>query len=177
MSGNFAIENTRRSGFPRSAEQVAVKILDSTVVELEAVQTISSKDVTEGDAIPFRVARPLIVDCVTVIAAGTVAMGVITEAEESDRYGQPGKIAWDVKELIAVDGTAIPLQLSVRLSASEHSRTDEREMAAASLMFPVASLALLLFATRGENAVIRSGQRFRAFVRGDIEVWASPSRE
>ena len=87
MAENLAIENAS-SESSRVAEQVAVKILPSSVVELEAVHAISLKDVRTGDAIPFRVACPVIVDGVTIIAAGTMAMGVITEAETCGRCGQ-----------------------------------------------------------------------------------------
>jgi hypothetical protein len=169
-SGYLVIEDARGSGLPRLAEQVAVKILDGTVVELEAANALSSRDVRTGDAIQFRVACPMIVDGMTLIAAGTMATGVVTEAEKCSHCGQLGKITWNVKELLTVDGTPIPLQLSVSLIDTEHSRTDEREMAAASLMFPVPSLALSFFTKERNDTVIRSGQCFRAFVRGDINV-------
>lgn len=170
MSGNLATENAGRLGCQRLAERFVVRILNGTVVELETTHAISSKDVRLGDAISFRVACPVIVEEVTVIAAGTVAMGVITGVEKYGRYGRPDKIACSVKEVMAVDGTSIPLQLSVMLSDSEDLRTDEREMAAASLMFPVAPLALVFLSRRREKTVIRSGLRFRAFMREDIEV-------
>lgn len=176
MSGNLAIDNARRAGRPRLAERVTMTNLDGTVVELETTHVISSKDVRTGGAIPFRVACPVTVDGVTLIAAGTLAMGVITAVEKCGRCGQPIKMAWNVKEAIAVDGTFIRLQLSVRLSGSEHSRTDDREMVAASLMFPGAPLALLFLSRQRENMVlIRSGERFLASVQGDMEVWPNPS--
>jgi len=175
MFGNLAIE-TASSESSRITEQGAVKLLDSTVVELEVAHAISSKDMRTGDAISFLVACPVIVDGVTVIAAGAMAMGIITGVEKYGRYNQPDKIAWDVKEVIAVDGTSIPLQQSVSLSCSEHSRTDQREMAAASLMFPGGPLALLLLSRQRGNWIVRAGERFRAFVRGDFEVRSSPQK-
>jgi hypothetical protein len=178
MSRDCAHENTQLSKSLQLCGEVCVKILDGTIVELETVNAISSKDVRVGDAISFRVACPVIAEGVTVISQGTVAMGVITEAARCGRYGQPGKIAWSVKEVIAVDGSSVPLQLSVILRGSEDTGMDDREMAAASLMFPAAPLALLFLHRHvGENAVILSGERFRASVQRDIEVRVPPNKE
>lgn len=176
MSRNCAAENTHLPGSLRLPGEVYVKIPDGSIVELEVAHDISSKNIRTGDAIAFRVACPVIVDGATLITAGRLVTGDITGIEEGG-YDQPDKIAWNVEEVIAVDGTSIPLQLSVILSVSEDSRMNKRELAVGALMFPAAPLALLFLSRQKENIAIRAGERFRATVSGDIEVLAQPSKE
>ena len=129
------------------AEQVEAVSLAGTVLELETTQSSASAELKQGDAISLRVACPVIVEGVELIAAGTATVGVITRIE-------PSQI------LLHIDNVAV----SVKPVDSEHNADTDKEIAAAALMFPAASLAVALFARRREHAVVRLGQRFQAVV-------------
>ena len=156
-------------GFDFRKRRLDLAVTELSFAEVSAaslLRVVSFKTVV----IQFRVARLLDLEGAALIPQSSIVNGVIEEVEKCAHCGQTVGLTWSIAEAKAVDGTSIPLQLLLRLNGHEHSRMEEHELSAASLMFPVSSIALLLSARPRENPVIRSGQLFYARVREYIEI-------
>lgn len=151
---------------------VEVKLPAATSVEIEAAHTISSADVEAGSALSFRVASPVRVNGVTVIAQGALATGRVVKARKGRYWGRAGQLLWTMESVEAVDGKLLPLQAE---SGGQNGVGRGGEVATKTVitgvllipLFPLAPLALMNGYKRGENAVLAQGKRYTVFVRGD----------
>jgi hypothetical protein len=158
-------------------QAVAVKIPDGTLIELEAAYDVSSKDVKVGEEISFRVATPVLVGGRVVIEAGATATGRIVKASRGGHFGRAGRLAWKMEEVIAADGTRIPLKLDGRVVGdSKGAKVATKAVVTGVLLWPIAPVALLHGFKRGDNAYLPAGKRFEAFVNGDAAVSVNSPR-
>lgn len=161
-----------------SAEKFAVKVPGGTIVEIETAYDISSQQVRAGDAISFRVVNPVKVNGAVVVAPGATATARIVKASRGGHFGRAGRLAWNMIEVTAVDGSRIPIQLSGRaVGDSKGAKVAARTVVTGLLLGPAAPLALLHGFKRGENAVIPQGKRFEVTVQGDASVQARPAAQ
>lgn len=89
-----------------------ITIPDGTPLEVEATYTVSSAEVEEGSAVSFTVVHPVIINGVTVIARSARATARVTKAKKGGSWGRAGTLAWMMQDVIAVDGTKVPLEFS-----------------------------------------------------------------
>lgn len=89
--------------------QQKVTLNSGCVIPLQAVEAVKAADVEEGQKVQFRVTRDITVDDVTVIPYGTEVYGVVTLAKRSSWWGTKGRLSIKISELIAPDGTSVPL--------------------------------------------------------------------
>ena len=151
---------------------VEVKLPAATSVEIEVAHTISSADVEAGSALSFRVASPVRINGVTVIAQGALATGRVVKARKGRYWGRAGQLLWTMESVEAVDGKLIPLQAE---NGGQNGVGRGGEVATKTVitgvllipLFPLAPLALMNGYKRGENAVLAQGKRYTVFVRGD----------
>lgn len=156
---------------PSSADKVAVKIPGRTIVEIETAYNISSQDVRAGDAISFRVVNPVRVNDVVVISSGATATARIVKASRGGHFGRAGRLAWNMIEVTAVDGSRIPIQLSAHVVGdSKGAKVATRTVLTGLILGPAAPLALLHGFKRGENAFIPQGKRFEVSVQAESSV-------
>ncbi len=165
MSRERAHANATNQGPRPRPEETHINIPEGTVVELEAARAISPCELDEGDEVSFRVALPLTVDGVVLIAAGAAAVGRVTEAAAG--RGRRADLTWGVKEMTTPDGTTFAVRLSFTLTY-ECDEPDGRDAKAAALMFPVAPLALAYGSRQWPSAYIPALGHCRASVRGDV---------
>src|SRR5690606_35253807 len=78
-----------------------------------------------GEAIPYRVARDVMVDDRLVIPAGTESEARVTKVESAGALGKSGRVELDFGTVTALDGTKI------RLQVDEKSAKQNTELAAA----------------------------------------------
>jgi hypothetical protein len=153
---------------------VEVKIPAGTSVEIEAAYDISSAYVEEGDAISFRAVGPVKVDGVTVIAPSALATALVVRAKQRGHWGRSGRLAWSMRDIVAVDGQRIALRFE-REAAGEGKRGEvaTKTLVTGALLwpvFPIAPVALLWGFKKGKHAVIPAGKRFVTFVNTDAVV-------
>jgi hypothetical protein len=154
-------------------KKVIVKIPNGLMVEIEAPFTVSSQEVREGDAISFRVVNPVKVDGVMVIAPGATATARVVKASRGGHFGRAGRLAWTMRDVVAVDGTRIPLQASGRLVGDSHGAKVATQMIITGAIFWIAAPAVLLHGfKRGENAILPAGKRLDVSVQGETTVSA-----
>lgn len=89
--------------------QQKVTLNSGSVIPLQAVNAVKAKTVEEGQKVLFQVSRDIVVDETTVIPYGTRVNGVVTQSKRSSWWGTRGRLGIKVSELIAPDGTSVPL--------------------------------------------------------------------
>jgi hypothetical protein len=149
-----------------------IKLPAGTRVELEMAHTIDSMTTRTGDAVSLRVVNPVVVDGVTLIAVGATATARVVKAERNGHFGRAGRIAWELKEVTAVDGSRVALDAAGRAVGDSKGAKVAATMALA-VLSPVALVAGF---KRGENAVVPEGKRFDAVTRAEAVVNAPARR-
>jgi len=155
-----------------------------TPIDIEATYTVSSIDFRPGDYLSFRVLIPVMIDGVTLIDKGSLVTGRVVEAKRGGHWGKAGRLSWTMQDVVATDGTRIPLQAQKDLPAGRNGikgTSHGGEVATKTVLmgvllapvFPIAPLALMSGFKRGEDAVLPQGKRFVVFVQSETVVKAS----
>jgi hypothetical protein len=161
---------TVKSDPPPAPQSLGMKIPDGVAIEVEAPFTVSSQDVKRGDAISFRVVNPIKVDGVVIVAAGATATARVVKASRGGHFGRAGRLAWEMQDVAAVDGTRIPLQSGGRIVGdSKGAKVATAMVLTAALMPLFAPVALLHGFKRGENAILPAGKRFEVLTQGRVK--------
>lgn len=151
-----------------AAPGVETKIPDGTLMELELMSNISSKDAQEGDIINFAVVNPVVVNGVTIIEKGAPARARVAVAKKSGRWGKSGKLGWAMQDVLAVDGSRLAIRMEKKLSGDSKGGTVATGVIVTSLVFWPA--APLWGFKKGKEVSMPAGKRFEAFIHGDTSV-------
>ncbi len=143
-------------------------IPDGTALEIEATHTTSSGDVEEGTPLSFNVVQPVKINGVTVIARGARATARVTKAKKGGSWGRAGTLTWIMQDVVAVDGSKVPLQFSKRTKGDSKGGTVATGMVVTGLIFLPA--APLWGFKKGKDAKMPAGRRFDVMVHGDAVV-------
>lgn len=146
----------------------SVTIPDGTPLEVECTHTVSSGEVQEGSAVSFTVIHPIKIDGVTVIAKGARATARITKAKKGGSWGRAGQIAWTMQDVVAVDGTRVPLEFVTSKKGDSKGGTVATGMIVTGVLFWPA--APLWGFKKGKDAKVPAGQRFDVTVHGNAMV-------
>jgi hypothetical protein len=143
-----------------------------TVVEVEAASPISSADVRQGRRITFLVARQVAVDGVVVIARGAVARAHLVRSKRARAWGRSGALSWVLEDVIAVDGTRVPIKLSDSLEGKSRSKAVvAAAIATGAVVFPYSPPAGLIWALKkGDEAVLDRSRKSTALVTSNTDV-------
>lgn len=158
---------------PQTAPQTAkVQIPAGTVIYVEAASPISTADVDKGARLTFLVSRQVFVNNVLVIARGAVARARVIKSKRSGAWGRGGKLDWIMEDVLAVDGTRVPIKFLGQVKGTNRSAA---VIAAAiitgAVVFPYSPPAGLVWGLKkGEDAVLYPSQRSSAIVSTNSEV-------
>ncbi len=147
-------------------------------IEIESAYTINSLNLRPNDYISFRVLIPVKVDGVTVIQERALVTGRVVEAKRGGHWGKAGRLSWTMVDVIAADGTRVPIQVQRDLlngrdgiKGISHGGQVATEMVVfGAMMFIFAPMVLMSGFRRGENAVLPEGKRFTVFVKSEITI-------
>jgi hypothetical protein len=161
-----------------------LKLPAGTPIDIEATYTISSIDFRPGDYLSFRVLVPVMIDGVTLIEKKSLVTGRVVEAKRGGHWGKAGRLSWTIQDVVAVDGTRVPLQAQKDLptgrdgikGASHGGEVAAKTIVFGALLFPLSPLALMGGFKRGENAVLPEGKRFIVFVQKETTLKVSVGR-
>lgn len=153
-------------------------------LDIEATYTVSSIDFRPGDYLSFRVLVPVMIDGVTLIDKGSLVTGRVVEAKRGGHWGKAGRLSWTIQDVVAIDGTRVPLQAQKDLPMGRNGikgTSHGGEVATKTVLmgvllapvFPLAPLALMSGFRRGEDAVLPQGKRFVVYVQTDTVVKGS----
>ena len=155
-----------------------LKLPAGTAIDIESTYTVSSIDFRPGDYLSFRVLVPVMIDGVTLIDRGSLVTGRVVEAKRGGHWGKAGRLSWTIQDVVATDGTRVPLQAQKDLptgrngikGTSHGGEVATRTVLFGALLFPLSPLALMTGFKRGENAVLPEGKRFIVYVQSDTAV-------
>jgi len=149
-----------------------VKLAAGTVINIEANKAVSSADVRKGSPITFVVARRVLIDGALVVDRGATVNGHIIKRKRPGLWGRGGSIEFALEEVLAVDGTRVPIQLSKGVKGDNHTTA----LAAGAIItgvivFPyTAPVGLIWALKKGDEAVIEAGTQLTAAVKKNQEV-------
>jgi hypothetical protein len=161
---------------PVPAQTVVAKIPDGTIVEIATANTIDSADVKVGDTVSFRVLKAVKVEGVTVIEEGALATGRVSRANRGRPFGKAGQLAWEMREVIAVNGQTIPLAFAETRKGRSKGGTVATAAVITAVIFPLSPVALLWGFKRGKSAVLPAGTILQVTTRGDATLTVPATR-
>jgi hypothetical protein len=97
-----------------------LKLPAGTPIDIEATYTVSSIDFRPGDYLSFRALIPVMIDGITLIETGSLVTGRVVEAKRGGHWGKVGRLSWTIQDVVAIDGTRVPLQAQKDLPKGRH---------------------------------------------------------
>jgi len=112
----------------RAPRFVETSLEVGTVLEVELLQTLSSRTAQVGDTFSSRVARDIFsADGILVVPAGSEVIGRVTEARALRRVGGQASLGVEMRELILPSGHSIGIHASM-LELGRDKRKDKRKI-------------------------------------------------
>jgi len=172
----FAEQNPQPQAAPAAtpaATTVAVKhtpdgkpiLEDSTPIRMRTRRNLSSGDCKPDDQVDFEVLDPVVLDGITVIPQGGIAMGKVTEAEHKKSMGRAGKLNIVIESVKMTNGEKAALRAEKDAKGGGHVGAMTGAIVATRIVFfPAAPLFLFV---HGKDITIPSGTEITAYVNGD----------
>jgi len=164
--------NLPETGQPVPSPIKTVKLPRGTAVIVETLYPVSSADFKLNNTIAFAVARPVFVDDALIIPRGTIARAKIVRVRKAGNFGRGGALTFQMEQIVAIDGTKIPVQLTA--AAEGGNRTGMMAVGAAAtsaLIFPYTAPAALVWGfKKGDDAVVRGSKQFAAVSKDETEI-------
>ena len=133
-----------------------------TLIPLEVLSEINTKNITTGQIIDFKVTKEICVDKNVVIPFGAIAKGQVSRFEKRKGVGKGASIQIQLKNVTAKDGT------DVMLTGGNMSEEGENNLVLSIVLAVfVCPLFLLL---KGKQAVIPAGTSISATVATDTYI-------
>jgi hypothetical protein len=133
-----------------------------TAVAMETITALDSKEAAIGQIVEFKIKSDIKVANKVVIAAGSIAKGQITRAQQAKAIGKEGFIEVQIKSVTAVDGQEIFLANSNLYKEGENKQT-------LSIVLGVLVCVLFLF-LKGKDATVAPGYQVIASVATNTTV-------
>lgn len=164
--------NLPEAGQPTASPIKTVKLQRGTAVIVETLYPVSSADFKINNTIAFAVARPVFVDDALIIPRGTIARAKIVRVRKAGNFGRGGALTFQMEQIVAIDGTKIPVQLIA--AAEGGNRTGMLAVGAAAtsaLIFPYTAPAAIVWGfKKGDDAVVRGSKQFAAVIKNEVEI-------
>jgi hypothetical protein len=109
---------------PQALPPRAVTVPQGTTIDLEIVDTISTKTSAAGDSVTAHVAQDVIVGGTVAIPAGAVVDGVIEQVNPADRFGGVASLALRFSTLDLPGGVQVPVQASYHTEIRGEKKKD-----------------------------------------------------
>ena len=152
------------------------KIPAGTIIEMETARAVSSKDASVGSQITFLTTRRTFVNGILVIERGAVARARLVKVQRARGWGRAGMLAWELQDVVGVDGTRVPIQLAGKQygknrSAAVAGSAVGSAVATGALIFPYSSpVALIWGLKKGDEAVLRGSRVYSALVGANTQI-------
>ena len=149
-----------------------VQIPAGTVIEIETASPVSSAHANEGDQITFLVSRRVLVHGVVVIDRGALARARVIKSKPAAAWGRGGLLGWVLEDVVAVDGTRVPIKLSDRLLGKNRSKAVvAAAIATGAMVLPYTPPVGLIWALKkGDEAVLDESRKSTAIISNNTDV-------
>jgi len=139
-------------------------IPDGTPVKLRLAESVSSAHARVGDPLGFVVVRDVSVGGFTVIPAGTMAHGSVTEVKGRRFLGMGGQVSLKLDSVDLVNGDRVGLSASKKVKGGSRTKLMVGAMIVTGLVFlPAAPIFLL---TRGHDSTVVKSTEITAQIDG-----------
>jgi len=145
-----------------------ITIPEGTPFEVESTFNVSSGEVEEGSAVSFIVVHPVKINGVTVISAGARATARVTKAKKGGSWGRAGTLAWEMRDVVAIDGSKVSLEFAKRTKGDSKGGTVATAVIVTGVLFWPA--APFWGFKKGKDAKVPAGSRFEVAVHGNAVV-------
>ena len=133
---------------------------EGMAIQLETRQEISSKSARVGDRVELAVARPVTIGGVTLIPAGSPAVGEVSRVRDNGLLGRSGKL--DIKvSTVKAGGTDVP----VRGQRNAQGKSGTLGAVGAGIVF--LPLAVLV---HGKDVKLPAGTKFEVYVDKELSL-------
>jgi len=156
-----AVETTQ----PRSPQNSTGILKDGTPVKLRLLKTLDSRSAKNGDEIQFEVVNHLVVGGVIVLRRGSLATGVVSQAEASKTVGRGGRLSFTINDIKLRNES----KLSVRAFNQARGENLAGGMVVPMLVAPMEAAPFFLI-MHGANTVFPRGTEINAFANGDLRL-------
>jgi hypothetical protein len=149
-----------------------VEIPAGTVVEVETTSKVSSANIEKGGRINLRVSRRVFVNGVLVINRGASARGRVIKHNRAKAWGRGGTLDWILEDVVAVDGTVVPIKLTNHVKGNDRSAAVvAAAIVTGAIVFPYTPPVGLIWALKkGGEAFLDESKKSMAIVGSDTEV-------
>lgn len=149
-----------------------VTLPQGAVVTVETLYPVSSASFKLNNTIAFSVVRPVYADGVLLIPRGTIARAKIVKLKKAGTFGRGGALTIEMEQIVAIDGTRIPVQLTAEAEGGNRTGALAAGAAATSaLIFPYTAPAAIVWGfKKGDDAVIRGSKQFSAVVKNETQI-------
>lgn len=145
-----------------------VRLAKGAELEIELVAPLSSATSKLGERFAIRLVQPIVVDGVTVVAAGALGEGEIIDARGAGHSGRQGKLVVSAR-FLDLNGRQVRVR-GMTLIAAGTSRVD---LATGMAMVPYIGLATIL--VRGGDIEFPAGMRATVKLAEDVEIDVVPA--
>jgi hypothetical protein len=146
-----------------------VTLRAGTAVVVEAVQTYSGKNLSEGQTINVRVKYNVVVNKMTVIAAGSLGNATITDIQRPGVFGKAGRMELQVQSVQSVDGQQI-LVSGINMIAEGQNRKGLAWSLSIGLFILTLVGGAVGFLIKGKPAELKSGTTANVSVASDAQI-------
>jgi hypothetical protein len=143
-------------------------IPDGTPIELRLVESVSSNHAHKGDRLNFIVVKDVALDGYTLVPAGTIARGTITQVKGKRFAGIGAKISLRLDSVDLADGETLKLRASKVVKGGSRTKLMAGAMIVTSVIFLPATPIFLL--TRGRESTVVKTTEIIAQVEGPVSV-------
>ena len=167
-SGTVRKNSAQTDADEASTVLTEITVPEGTPLEVESTFNVSSGEVEEGSAVSFTVVHPVKINGITVIAAGARATARVTKAKKGGSWGRAGTLAWEMRDVVAVDGSKVPLEFAKRTKGDSKGGTVATAVIVTGVLFWPA--APFWGFKKGKDAKVPAGSRFEVAVHGNAVV-------
>lgn len=145
---------------PAVAPAPATVLREGTQIHIATRDELTSKTAKQGDPVELVVTEPVVVDGITVVPAGSRAIGEVAHAKGNGLLGKSGKLDINVSEVVA-GGRNIPVR-GQRDAKGQNGAVGA--VGAAVVFLPLAIVV------HGKEAKIEAGTKVDVYVDRDVPV-------
>jgi hypothetical protein len=146
-----------------------VTLRSGTPVVVEAMQTYSSKNLSEGQTVSVRVKFNVVVNKKTVVAAGALGNATITDVQRAGGFGKPGRLELQIQSVQSVDGQQILVSGMNMISEGQNKRGLAWGLSIGLFLLTIIGGAIGFF-IKGKPAELKAGTTSNTSVASDAQV-------
>ena len=154
---------------PTPVTESKLVLHDGEPVVMRALERVTSSTATIGQVIRFEIIKPVKVGDLVIIPERAIATAKVIDVEKPKRMGRGGKLSISMEHVQMLDGQFAQLRTVVNRRAGGKDEMAS-DMAATAVLTYGLSLPLtpLFLLKHGNDMAISPGDRFQAFIDGDL---------